>query len=247
MKRHLRNFAAWLEPVKEVLVIVMFLWLFIVAGFLIWYITEPDQVLPLSPIFQKNRLLQQAPSVKPPAVKPQPLPGIDRYEGGPNFSKNVNKYDKLLKEAADKYQLDCTLLKAHMMAESHGKPHLKSPAGAIGLMQLMPATARAMGYTGNLYDPRISIMAGAKYIKHLEKTCCHEKPRNPVCDVNQDVKYKIAAYNGGSRCNKPAQTKSCTGKTMWECLWYDGYSETRKYVDKVKANYNYLKQKNWGC
>jgi soluble lytic murein transglycosylase-like protein len=240
----------WLEPVKEVLIITIFIWLFLSAGLFVWYLTESESfdLNNVSFNIQKLRTLLQEGQVQQIAPQtPIDIPGIDNYEGAPNFSKNIDKYDNFLRKAADKYSLNCTLLKAHMLAESHGRPNISSPAGAIGLMQLMPATARSMGYPGNLRDPLTSVMAGAKYLKHLEKTACNEKPRNAVCDTVLDIAYQIAAYNGGSRCNKPAEFTSCTGQTVWQCIWYNGYSETRFYVNKVKANYHYLLKNNWGC
>ncbi|NCN25354.1 hypothetical protein COT94_01245 [Candidatus Falkowbacteria bacterium CG10_big_fil_rev_8_21_14_0_10_37_14] len=239
----------WVEPVKDIIIIIVFVWLFLSAGFLIWYLTEPEpfnltalsfNIKKLQTILQTNQAYQTSQTIIE-------IPGISDYTGLPNFYKNVDTYDKFLRKAADKYGLNCTLLKAHMLAESHGRPNIVSPSGAIGLMQLMPATARIMGYTGNLTDPLTSIMAGAKYLKHLEQTACNEKPRNSVCDTAIDIAYQIAAYNGGSRCNKPAQPIDCTNKTVWQCIWYDGYSETRFYVNKVKANYHHLLKTNWGC
>ena len=171
---------------------------------------------------------------------------LGEVKGKPNFDKNVSRYDDILLDAAKKYQVDCTLIKATMLAESRGNPKARSGVGAIGLMQLMPLTARAMGYASNLNDPRVNIMAGAKYMAHLKGKACYEKPRNEVCDVSVDIKFRLAAYNGGPKCNKPGGG-SCANQATWECLYYDAYSQTRYYVDKVKANYQHLKKNNWGC
>lgn len=237
-----KNFLLWLEPIKDTLVIAMFLWLFTVSGFLIWYLTEPELVSPASPALLRNKILTQGKAVP----MPEP-PKIENFNGSSNITKNIDKYDEFLRQAALKYRLNCTYIKAYMMAESQGKPKARSSSGALGLMQLMPSTARAMGYSSNLFDPKTSIMAGAKYILHLDNTACHEKPRNPVCDTAVDSRFQIAAYNGGSKCNKPAAAGNCSGLTMWECLWYDGYGQTRTYVNRVKANYNHLKKMDWGC
>lgn len=241
------------KKLENVLLVAVFIWFFAVAGGLIWYLTEPEDIFPSSPAFLRNNKIIPAVDNDENGLKTEEtkkivvLPGIDKFTGSPNFTKNVKKFDTELKKAATKYGVDCTYLKAYMLAESRGDSKAASAVGAKGLMQLMPLTAKAMGYTSNLFDPLVSVMAGAKYIKHLETTCCHEKPRNAVCDPKQDIKFAIAAYNGGSRCNKPSLLKVCAGQTNWQCLEYDGYNQTRHYVNKVKANYNHLKKNNWGC
>jgi soluble lytic murein transglycosylase-like protein len=168
------------------------------------------------------------------------------YQGSPNINKNVTKYDKILKELTDAHGIDCTMTKALMMAESRAEAKATSNRGAKGLMQLMPMTARAMGVTGDLYKPENSILGGVKYIKHLILTACYEKNSNEVCNTAEDFKYIFAAYNGGSRANLPG-AGACANMPRWECPAYDGYFETRVYVNRVKANYDLLKDKNWGC
>jgi len=229
--------------------IFMYIWAAAIFCFLVLFIYAPQLIYPASPGLANNMIIPFVPG-SIPLPKPRvivSLPGINIFKGKPSFSDNVSKFDELLARAADKYGLDCTLLKAQMMAESLGRPSIISSAGAVGLMQLLPSTARAMGFSNNLRDPQTSIMAGAKYLKHLESTGCYEQPRNSSCDTSADIKYQIAAYNGGSRCNKPAYVTVCNGLTIWECSWFGAYGETRNYVNRVKANYHYLDQNNWGC
>ncbi len=171
---------------------------------------------------------------------------MGKYKGTANVKVKFSKYDDILHSVAKENNLDCTLLKAQMLAESRGNASATSNRGAIGLMQLMPRTARAMGVTGNLYNPRISIEAGAKYIRHLMLTACYEKPRNSVCDVNRDYKYIFAAYNGGPKANDNGLGR-CASMAAWECTDYDGYYETRIYVGRVKANYDLMMDNDWGC
>lgn len=210
---------------------------------LLFFAEDKDQIN--QPIYPTNRaeyreyLLENRPEVIEDIV-------LGDIDGDPSFTKNVNDYDDILKDAAKKYKVDCTLIKATMMAESRGNPKIKSWVGAIGLMQLMPLTAKAMGYASNLNDPRVNIMAGTKYMALLKEKACHEKPKNDVCDVNKDVKFRVAAYNGGPKCNK-AGGGVCSIITAWECEHYEAYGQTRRYVDRVKANYIYLKENNWGC
>ncbi len=149
-------------------------------------------------------------------------------------------YDALLRNAG----YDCTLLKAFMFAESSGRPNVTSPRGAVGLMQVMPATAQSLNISGNLYDPQTNIRAGAKYITQLASTACNGSTSNSVCKTS-DIKYIIAAYNGGPLANKESQT--CPGKTYWECENNTGYSETRKYVNTVIANRQSLNNNGGSC
>lgn len=172
------------------------------------------------------------------------------YTSGGNkntISGNVNSYDSLLKEAATKNGIDCTLLKAFMMTESSGNPDAVSKAGAVGLMQIMPKTAEGLGInSNNLKDPATSINGGAKYIKQLKSTACNGKTKNSVCDSSSTgLNYIIASYNGGPKSNK--ESKTCPGQTWWQCTANSGYQETRNYVDKVQSNYEKLQSSGWGC
>lgn len=95
------------------------------------------------------------------------------------------KYDSIFKKAAKKYGVSESLLKAVAKAESNFNPNDVSSAGAIGVMQLMPSTAKELGVK-NPYDAEQNIMGGAKLIAaHLKK-------------FNGDVKLALAAYNAGS-------------------------------------------------
>lgn len=100
-------------------------------------------------------------------------------------SMKKTKYDAIFKKAAKKYGVSESLLKAVAKAESNFNPNDVSSAGAIGVMQLMPSTAKDLGVK-NPYDPEQNIMGAAKLIAaHLEK-------------FNGNVRYALAAYNAGS-------------------------------------------------
>jgi soluble lytic murein transglycosylase-like protein len=93
-------------------------------------------------------------------------------------------YDDIIKEAAVTYDLDPELIRAVMRAESAFNPMVVSPAGAQGLMQLMPALAEEMGVT-DPFDPRQNTMAGAKYLRWL-------------LDLNRgNIPLTLAGYNAG--------------------------------------------------
>ena len=93
-------------------------------------------------------------------------------------------YDDFIAEAAAEYDLNPDLIRAVMRAESAFNPMVVSPAGAQGLMQLMPALAEEMGVV-DAFDPRQNIMGGAKYLRWL-------------LDRNRgNIPLTLAGYNAG--------------------------------------------------
>lgn len=112
----------------------------------------------------------------------------------------------LIAEAAKKYNVDPRLVAAVAQTESGGNQEAVSSAGAVGVMQLMPETAAALGV--NPYDKQQNIEGGAKYLKQMLDT------------FNGDVSKAVAAYNAG-----PQAVKSYNG--------IPPYKETQNYVNKV--------------
>lgn len=100
-------------------------------------------------------------------------------------SMKKTKYDAYFKKAALKYDVSESLLKAIAKAESNFNAKDVSSAGAMGVMQLMPATAEGLGVK-NPYDPEQNIMGGAKCISQKLK------------EFKGDVRLALAAYNAGS-------------------------------------------------
>lgn len=165
--------------------------------------------------------------------------GTDNIAASPN--KNTWN-GKIMKESA-LYNVDDDLIKAVVFAESGGDQYAKSSAGALGLMQLMPATAAGLGYADTdelLNNPDYNIAAGTKYLQELLATACNGKSTNATCTTS-DLRYVIAAYNGGPKANTPSV--DCPGQTYWECNKNAGYAQTRAYVNKVMNNLNAIKSK----
>lgn len=128
--------------------------------------------------------------------------------GSVSSPENLEEY---FKEASETYGVDINLLKAIARQESNFNPSATSSAGAMGVMQLMPSTAKGLGVT-NAYDAQENIMGGAKLMaQNLKK-------------YNGDVSLALAAYNAGSgNVDK-----------------YGGippFKETQNYVKKVLGYY----------
>jgi soluble lytic murein transglycosylase-like protein len=126
-------------------------------------------------------------------------------------SSRLTRFDAYIEEAALLYQLPPTFLRAILQVESNFYPNVVSCDGAMGLMQLMPATAASMGVR-NPFDPRENIFGGARYLRVLANS------------FNGDLVLTIAAYNAGQNA----------------VLKYQGvppYPETRRYVQNVLRNY----------
>jgi soluble lytic murein transglycosylase-like protein len=99
-------------------------------------------------------------------------------------SSNSQEVDKIIHQAAGEFGIDPALIKAVISVESNGNPKAVSPAGAQGLMQLMPKTAAELGVT-DPFDPVQNIRAGTRYLSQL-----HNRYQG-------DLKLMLAAYNWG--------------------------------------------------
>lgn len=103
----------------------------------------------------------------------------------------LSPFDDLIKKGATELGWDWRLLASLVYQESHFLPKGESWAGARGLMQLMPGTAKRFGAT-NLDDPRQSIKAGVGYLKYLDKYWAKR-----VADPDERLKFILASYNAG--------------------------------------------------
>ena len=141
--------------------------------------------------------------------------GDDPAEQAPSYE---TPYDPLIIKYSKKYNVDISLVKAIIKAESDFKHFivnpetkkkevLKSSKGAIGIMQVMPATAKKMGIN-NVYSVENNIKAGVKYLSYLLRK------------YNSNLVFVIAAYNAG-----PDAVDKYKG--------IPPYPETRQFVAKV--------------
>jgi membrane-bound lytic murein transglycosylase F len=105
---------------------------------------------------------------------------------------SISVYDDLIRQNAATIGWDWRLLAALIHKESQFNPEAESWAGAVGLMQLMPATARRMGIApADFFVPEQNIKGGVKYLKHLNQFF------RAIEDGNERVKFMLAAYNSG--------------------------------------------------
>ena len=132
----------------------------------------------------------------------------------PSYSRNKNAFDHIIQQAAQQHGVSEGLIKAVMHTESGFNVNARSPVGAQGLMQLMPATARRFNVS-NAYDPHENIMAGAKYLAWLLKR------------FNGNTTLALAGYNAGEG----------------NVAKYGGvppFRETQDYVRRVTSRYSNL-------
>lgn len=128
----------------------------------------------------------------------------------------LDTYRPMIIELAREYRVHPALVAAMIKVESDFRPDIVSPAGARGLMQLMPETAQALD-VGDPANPADNIRGGTKYIRSL------------LDQFGGNLRLAVAAYNAGPGAVKRAGT-------------VPRYAETRRYVEKVLYHFNVFKK-----
>lgn len=178
----------------------------------IYTFTDSDGVVHLSnvPQDQRYKILLRAPaaSARGAANLGRKTAAIDRQE--------QLRWSGLINRTARALNVDVALLHAVVAVESGYNARVISPKGAIGLMQLMPATARRYG--ANPFDPEQNVRAGAQYLRDLQAR------------FQNDMQLVLAAYNAGE------EAVSRYNNTI------PPYRETLSYVPKVMRHYVHNQQ-----
>jgi soluble lytic murein transglycosylase-like protein len=138
----------------------------------------------------------------------------DRYDS--MLLARAGRYDSIIEKAAVSASVEPNLLRAVIVVESGFNSRAVSKRGAVGLMQLMPATATRFGVS-NPYDPRQNVHGGARYLKFL------------IDRFGQDIRLALAAYNAGE------DAVDRNGGQI------PPFSETMAYVPRVMKIYRMLR------
>lgn len=127
-----------------------------------------------------------------------------------NLFEGANQYASIIKKASATYDVPEKLIVSVMKQESNFNPSVQSTAGATGLMQLMPGTAKYLGVKNSL-DPEQNIMGGTKYLRMM------------LDKFDNDTSLALAAYNAG-----PGNVQKYNG--------IPPFKETSNYVKNVLQN-----------
>jgi Transglycosylase SLT domain len=157
-----------------------------------------DEVIPPAVVAEVKKIVEEEGGIFPKRSW--------RYDEqrGPIFR---SKYDRVIVDAAKKFDVDAALISAVIKAESDFNPREYSNKGAQGLMQLMPGTALRFGVT-NAWDPVANIHGGVRYLRWLLETF----------DGNADL--AVAAYNAGEG-------------NVWKYNGVPPFRETMAYVRRI--------------
>jgi len=157
------------------------------------------------------------------AAKPVKRAPGNRNEGRtiktmPARQTNPKSVERAIRQAAERHGVDENLVRAVVQVESGFNPVAVSPKGAMGLMQLMPQTARSLNVS-NPFDPEENVEAGVRHLKNLLES------------YNGDVKLSLAAYNAGSGA-------------VQRYRGIPRYPETKAYVQRITKLYGAPKKRS---
>ena len=158
----------------------------------------------------RGRLVRTTVVVEPKEIRHE-SPAATGIPDGPAKTPGVPRsIDEIVRKTAKEYNVDPLLVHAMIQVESNYNPRAISPAGAQGIMQLIPATARRMGVR-NVFDAEDNIRGGVRYLRYLQ-------------EMFKDDRLAIAAYNAGENA-------------VMRYSWIPPYPETQNYVYQVGKRY----------
>ncbi|MBN2714495.1 MAG: lytic transglycosylase domain-containing protein [Deltaproteobacteria bacterium] len=205
---------------KKPLTVIFILLLFVISGTglaNIYSYTDDDgtthftNMQPRGTQKNKFKLYMKTPEQR------QARPGVVPVGASDHNPSRYSRYDASIQLASRTHSIPEPFIRAVIRVESDYDPRVVSVAGAQGLMQLMPATAKRMGCP-NAFDPHQNIMGGTRYLRHLANL------------FNGDMVLTIAGYHAGEGAVRK----------------YNGvppYTSTHGYINKVlKFYYKYKKE-----
>ena len=160
---------------------------------------------------EPNELAKAAAKLPENVVQNTVEKSVARTEPVVSATRPNASIEELVDKASRQYKIDPALIKAVIKAESNFNPRAVSHAGAQGLMQLMPATAKGLGVSDS-FNPEQNIMGGTRFLKSL------------LDRYNGDLDSALAAYNWG-----PGNVDRRPDRMP---------RETRDYLVKVKQYYS---------
>jgi len=164
-----------------------------------------------------NASLANNPAINQPLAKSLlPTPVASNLTASPSAATQAFDLDQVVREASSRNRLDPDFVRSVISAESNFKIHAVSRKGALGLMQLMPATAAQLG-VADPFDPRANVEAGTAHLSALLDL------------YNNDPIKALAAYNAGAH-----RVKQYNGVPP--------YHETRAYISKIVRDFNAKKR-----
>lgn len=174
----------------------------------IYAYTAEDGTVSLSNVPTDARYALMIGNPAPASGTPLSITGRGAKVGWPKEDGRVSGYDGIIDEVSRAHGLERALLHAVILVESRYNPNAVSRKGAVGLMQLMPHTAKRYG-VADAFDPRQNLEGGARYLRDLLRM------------FDNDVGLALAAYNAGEQA------------VMRHGNRIPPYGETRRYVPLV--------------
>lgn len=155
-------------------------------------------------------------------------------------SNKISEYDAQIKKGANKLNWDWRFLASQVYQESRFDPKEKSWAGAVGLMQLMPKTAKSYGFQ-KLTNPNINIKAGVAHLTYLNNYW-----KKHIADSSERVKFILASYNAGQNHVQDAR-RLAELRGLNPNVWYNETEKAmllksqKKYFNNPKVYYGYCR------
>lgn len=145
---------------------------------------------------------------------------LSQYDTSDNPS-STTAYDGYIKKASQEYGVPEALIKAVIACESSFNPNAVSKSGAVGLMQLMPSTAKGLGVS-NSYDPEQNIMGGTKYLSSL------------LDNFDGDLILALSGYNmGGTKVKNLGITPNSSSESAYDSIPDGVMSYAKKVISKM--------------